>query len=626
MLCTVARLAAIALCLEGTFAQNGPSAWTASPFTPPAWPLAVRSPYLNSWLSQGNNPASLNTEWAVQWSGGITGWYASAVVDGQAYKLLGDAAIPTVNANQTAVEFTATRTSFIFTAGPMQINASFLSPVEPTDLVRQSMPYSYLSISASSTDGNSHSLRLYSDISGEFIAGNVSDIAQWSSSDEGEYIVLSMQLQAQQKYVEVSNHPQDATEYYAFKKISGTTTSWAITTDVINRGTAANGTSLGNKVDTNFRGVGDNWPVLGIAVDWQSVQSMSQPAVWAIAVVRGPSIQYRTSSGSLEDRYPYFLSAYGDGATAAKGFLDDFSRAQSAAATLDAQLRNAGKQISSNYADLLALVTRQALGSLDITLAKSGDGSWNSSDVKVFMKNMGGIGSDVNGVNTVDTLYAAFPLFLYLNPELGGYLLSPLLEYQDSTVYTLNYAAMNIGSSYPNATADDLTSTHDFGIEETANMLIMTLAYSQRSGNGTFIGTHYALLRKWAEYLGNNTLTPSNQRSADSFVLTANQTNLALKGIIGIASMAKISEIAGNSDDQKTFNASFFADTAFSYISQWQNDAVASDNSHINFFYGKTDSNGLIYNLYADKLLQLNLVSSFVYDAATVFYNSAGGM
>lgn len=85
-------------------------------------------------------------------------------------------------------------------------------------------------------------------------------------------------------------------------------------------------------------------------------------------------------------------------------------------------------------------------------------------------------------VNTVDTLYAAFPMFLYLNPELGGYLISPLLEYQDSSVYNQSYAALHIGvldvasvcsiidrffvgSSYPNATSDDINDAHDYGIE-----------------------------------------------------------------------------------------------------------------------------------------------------------------
>lgn len=49
-------------------------------------------------------------------------------------------------------------------------------------------------------------------------------------------------------------------------------------------------------------------------------------------------------------------------------------------------------------------------------------------------------------VNTVDTLFAAFPAFLYFNPELSGYLLSPLLKLQDSPAYTLDYAAKHIGA------------------------------------------------------------------------------------------------------------------------------------------------------------------------------------
>lgn len=52
------------------------------------------------------------------------------------------------------------------------------------------------------------------------------------------------------------------------------------------------------------------------------------------------------------------------------------------------------------------------------------------------------------------------------------------------------------GSAYPNATADGINDEHEYGIEETSNMLIMTLAYSQRSGNGTFLSTHVSVLRQ----------------------------------------------------------------------------------------------------------------------------------
>ena len=74
--------------------------------------------------------------------------------------------------------------------------------------------------------------------------------------------------------------------------------------------------------------------------------------------------------------------------------MDDFARAQLAAASYDVELLAAGSEISSGYSDLLALTARQILGSIDITLALGNDGNWNFTDMLVFMKNMGAAGSD----------------------------------------------------------------------------------------------------------------------------------------------------------------------------------------------------------------------------------------
>lgn len=48
-------------------------------------------------------------------------------------------------------------------------------------------------------------------------------------------------------------------------------------------------------------------------------------------------------------------------------------------------------------------------------------------------------------VNVVDILYASLPAYLYFNPDLAAYFVSPLLEYQDSAQYQLPYAARSIG-------------------------------------------------------------------------------------------------------------------------------------------------------------------------------------
>ena len=55
----------------------------------------------------------------------------------------------------------------------------------------------------------------------------------------------------------------------------------------------------------------------------------------------------------------------------------------------------------------------------------------------------------------------------------------------------------------------------------------------------------------------------------------------------------------------------------------WQKNTVTSDN--VDMFFGEPDTSGLIYNLYADVLLGLDLVPSEVYATLTNHYNNAAG-
>lgn len=150
------------------------------------------------------------------------------------------------------------------------------------------------------------------------------------------------------------------------------------------------------------------------------------------------------------------------------------------------------------------------------------------------------------------------------------------------------------------------------------DMLIMTLAYAQRANDVSYLKQHYTLLKQWTAFLVQEALIPSNQISTDDFAGPApNQTNLALKGIIGIEAMAQIANLTGNSADGQNYSA-----IAHDYISKWQGYAIDSTANppHTTFNYGNGSSYSLLYNLYADKELGLDLVPESVYTMQSNFY------
>ena len=173
---------------------------------PAAIPLAVRSPYLSCW-DQTTNGTTLGLSWPTTANAQqvrcspftgvanrpilsqVLGWSVLVRIDGLTYAFLGDvpAASASVNgtANVTDTVITPTQTLVVTQAGPMQVNLTFLNPIEvcrhpmaplspltlsllsqPGDWVKQSIPFSYMALSAKSLDGAAHNVSVYSDVSG----------------------------------------------------------------------------------------------------------------------------------------------------------------------------------------------------------------------------------------------------------------------------------------------------------------------------------------------------------------------------------------------------------------------------------------------------------------------------
>lgn len=68
--------------------------------------------------------------------------------------------------NQTSFEYTSTKSIFTLDVeGKVELTVTFLSPVVPDDLMRSSLPQSYMEVDVHSKDGNEHTVQLYTDIS-----------------------------------------------------------------------------------------------------------------------------------------------------------------------------------------------------------------------------------------------------------------------------------------------------------------------------------------------------------------------------------------------------------------------------------------------------------------------------
>jgi hypothetical protein len=99
-------------------------------------------------------------------SGGILGWQGLVAVDGVAYNWMGGAPGP-AHVNQSSLEYTSTRSIFTFdVGGKVTMTVTFLSPVYPDDMARQSQQFSYISVKTRSSDGAPHNVQVYMDVSG----------------------------------------------------------------------------------------------------------------------------------------------------------------------------------------------------------------------------------------------------------------------------------------------------------------------------------------------------------------------------------------------------------------------------------------------------------------------------
>ena len=179
-------------------------------------------------------------------------------INGILWEWLGDNTIPSPNISLfTNLGITPTRTIYQFSAGPMNLTITYLTPIEvirlaryrhvsltpmkPADPVKQSFPFIYVSFQAKSTDGQPHSVQVYSDITAgaqpfrvfwedgkrifetyvdlEWCSGNRSETVVWDTTTTDSAVYHAVQLQQPTSLMENNDQAEDVTVYYAMAQV-----------------------------------------------------------------------------------------------------------------------------------------------------------------------------------------------------------------------------------------------------------------------------------------------------------------------------------------------------------------------------------------------------------------------
>lgn len=541
----------------------------------------------------------------------------------------------------------------------LEIILSFLSPITPTSTLRQAIPASYLTVyMTGGLDAD-----LYVDINGRWVTGH-ENVITWDlsyASLDGDEKVLktwNVRRETEQLFTESQGGGNAQAEW-------GTLHFSAMEDSLSNdlrheagessylRSRFARNATLQNAIDSEFRAVQDREPVFAFSKTFNSGHANDKHGPWqsvqfTIAHTQDPIVQFASARG-LTFMRPLWKSYFETVPKLLVFHFLDFANANALAFNYSSQLAlDAYESGAEDYVDIVALSARQVIGSTSF--------SGTPENPILFMKEISSNGN----FQTIDVIFPAFPFFLYTNPRWLAYLLEPLIEHMLSGQYPNDYAMHDLGSSFPNATGHPDGNDEYMPVEECGNILIMGLALANslvyapnetamciwstlgndspsdsqsdkifplsvsRQGGIEYLdnrwGGHtqglaqaqkwiersYKLWKQWTGYLVDFSLIPENQLSTDDFAgRLAKQTNLALKGIIGINAMAGLSGIIGAEAD-----AAFYKNISTTYIAKWEEYGMSRNGDYATLSYDWRGSWTTLYNLFADSLLCFHMPSA----------------
>jgi hypothetical protein len=503
------------------------------------------------------------------------------------------------NANQTDVDLTATKTSYRFDAGPIELKTTFTAPLLPDNLELISRPANYISFEVSSNDGQAHDVQVYLSAASNIAVNTPEQEVVLQRMPSRKLDVMRVGTSGQQVLGRKGDNVRIDWGYLYLASASGDQLTTRIAADGPSKKDFIDDGTLSDSDDSDIPREVQTSPVtLATAFNFGNVNGevkshhtiLAYDDIYSIEYFNEPlQAWWKKDSSSIIEMLETSESQYDSLMTATEAF--------------DNQLRE--KAITAGgkkYAELTELAYRQSIAAHKLVASPSGKPLYFSKE------------NNSNGsIGTVDVTYPSSPLFLYYNPELLKGMLRPIFYYRESGRWDEPFAAHDVGT-YP--IANGQTYGGDMPVEESGNMLIMATAIAQAEGNAEFAKNHWQSLTEWANYLMENGMDPKNQLSTDDFAgHLARNANLSIKAILGIYGYGRLAEMLGKDEVGAKYR-----NAAKDMAKKWETMADAGD--HYMLAFGNPDTWSQKYNLAWDDILDFNIFSDKINQTEIEYYLS----
>jgi hypothetical protein len=492
---------------------------------------------------------------------------------------------------QKDVTITATRTTYQFTCGTIDLVVTFTSPLLMNDLSLLSRPVSYISFKLQGNDNKQHDVALYFGVSTDIAVNEpVEEVTTDAFTSNG----LSI-LKAGTKEQPVLKKKGDDIRidwgymYVAVPQNENPEQTISETDSAVNKFLSPGATT------TNF--TGGKHLMLNTVLPFDKISDKPKETFVLLGYDDLYSVQF-----FQENLKPWWKQ---DPSATIESELSkaaaDYNKIMAQCSIFDSAMYNdAIKAGGETYAKLCVVAYRQSVAAHKLTKSPQ-------NDILFLSKENFSNGS----INTVDVTYPSAPLFLLYNPDLLKGMLNGIFYFSESGKWTKPFAAHDLGT-YP--IANGQTYPEDMPVEECGNMVILTAAIARAEGNADFAKKHWKALTMWAEYLSKEGLDPANQLCTDDFAgHLARNANLSIKAIVALGAYGKLAEQVGDATTAEKYQS-----LAKQYAQQWIQLASAGDHYALTFDNKNTWSQK--YNLVWDKLLALNLFPQQVYDEEVKYY------